>query len=120
MCRRRRAQKQTIRFYCFLACEEIRAAAGYSAASTAADAATAATAANATSIAAGRKQQAGGSRKAEEAATANKGVARPVKMSNYFAKMLQNSRERGSGKKQIQKQIESPYSSSYTKKRNDK
>lgn len=58
--------------------------------------------------------------KAEEAATANKGVARPVKMSNYFAKMLQNSRERGLGKKQIQKQIESPYSSSYTKKRNDK
>jgi len=53
--------------------------------------------------------------KAEEAATANKGVARPVKMSNYFAKMLQNSREQGSGKKQIPKQIQSPYSSTYTK-----
>lgn len=66
-------KKQTIRFYCFLACEEIRTAAGYSAASTAADAATAATAANATSIAAGRKQQAGGSRKSRRSCHCKQG-----------------------------------------------
>lgn len=66
-------KKQTIRFYCFLACEEIRAVAGYSAASTAADAATAATAANATSIAAGRKQQAGGSRKSRRSCHCKQG-----------------------------------------------
>lgn len=36
MCRRQAApnKKQTIRFYCFLACEELRAAAGYSTASS--------------------------------------------------------------------------------------
>jgi len=90
--------KQTIRFYCFLVCEitkketQLREA----------DAAGCCGLLQVAAAASGRKQQAEAWQSPKRSftptiplhqrTTANKGVARAVKMSNYFAKMLHNSR----------------------------